>query len=129
MSKPCLVLCLVLQKICLVILNNSLPPSLFSECGDNTYGWRCQQTCGNCSNGEPCHHVNGTCPFGCDAGVYGKKCDIGSTISLSNVTFETTVVSFSITVKYFFDSLYWTWKKTTSSSLSTSNWHKKMKLE
>ena len=99
MSKPCLVLCLVLQKICLVILNNSLPPSLFSECGDNTYGWRCQQTCGNCSNGEPCHHVNGTCPFGCDAGVYGKKCDIGSTISLSNVTFETTVVSFLITVK------------------------------
>ena len=71
MSTTCLVLCLVLKTICLVTLN-SFPP--FLECADNTYGRRCQQTCGNCSNGEQCHHVNGTCPSGCDAGAYGVKC-------------------------------------------------------
>ena len=25
--------------------------------------------------------MNGSCPSGCDAGAYGDKCDIGSTIS------------------------------------------------
>ena len=34
--------------------------------------------CGNCSNGEPFHHVEGTCPNGCDAGMYGDKCDLGN---------------------------------------------------
>ena len=57
----------------------------FKECGENTYGAECKQSCGNCSNGEPCHHVNGSCPSGCDAGAYGDKCDIGSTISISNI--------------------------------------------
>ena len=50
---------------------------LFTECGKNTYGVECKETCGNCSNGEPCHHVDGTCPHGCDAGMYGEKCDLG----------------------------------------------------
>ena len=34
--------------------------------------------CGNCSNGKPCHHVDGTCPNGCDAGMYSEKCDLGN---------------------------------------------------
>ena len=34
--------------------------------------------CGNCSNGEQCHHVDGTCPHWCDAGMYGDKCDKGN---------------------------------------------------
>ena len=54
---------------------------VIKECGENTYGAECKQSCGNCSNREPCHHVNGSCPSGCDAGAYGDKCDIGSTIS------------------------------------------------
>ena len=33
--------------------------------------------CGNCSNGEPCYHVDGTCPNGCEAGMYGDRCDLG----------------------------------------------------
>ena len=53
---------------------------LIIECVDKTYGAECKQACGNCRNGEPCHHVNGSCLFGCDAGVYGDKCDTGSTI-------------------------------------------------
>ena len=64
----------------IVVLN-----SIFKECGENTYGAECKQSCGNCSNGEQCHHVNGSCPSGCDAGVYGDKCDIGSTIIISNI--------------------------------------------
>ena len=47
------------------------------ECSENTYGVGCAESCGNCTNGEQCHHVNGNCPFGCDAGVYGIKCDQG----------------------------------------------------
>ncbi|XP_078328585.1 uncharacterized protein LOC111112273 isoform X2 [Crassostrea virginica] len=44
------------------------------ECGENTYGAECKQSCGRCSNGEPCHHVDGSCPSGCNAGAYGVKC-------------------------------------------------------
>ena len=66
---------------------------MVSECGDNSYGLGCRRTCGNCRNEDTCNEVDGTCPSGWNAGVYGKKCDIGSTISLSNVTFEATVVN------------------------------------
>ena len=78
---------------------------LFSDCGNKTYGWGCQKTCGNCSNGEPCHQVTGSCPSGCEAGVFGKKCDIGSTISLSNVTYEALVVDL-FTVKSLLNDFY-----------------------
>lgn len=47
----------------------------FTECSDGTYGQGCINTCGNCSNGDRCNHVNGSCPNGCDAGVFGDKCD------------------------------------------------------
>lgn len=35
------------------------------------------KVCSNCRDGEPCNHVNGSCPNGCDRGTYGDKCDIG----------------------------------------------------
>ena len=40
----------------------------------------CKELCGNCSNGDPCHHVDGTCTNGCDTGIYGDKCDKGNAI-------------------------------------------------
>ena len=43
---------------------------------------KCKESCGNCSNGEPCHHVDGSCPSGCDVGVYGKTCDEGIVLAL-----------------------------------------------
>ena len=49
----------------------------YKECSEDTYGGGGKESCGNCSNREQCHHVNGNCPFGCDAGVYGIKCDQG----------------------------------------------------
>uniref|UniRef100_K1PKS9 protein-tyrosine-phosphatase n=1 Tax=Magallana gigas TaxID=29159 RepID=K1PKS9_MAGGI len=46
-----------------------------SECVDNKYGLECDSTCGKCLNSVKCNHVNGNCSNGCDAGVYGDKCD------------------------------------------------------
>ena len=37
----------------------------------------CDQTCGNCSYGQKCSRVNGSCLNGCAVGVYGDKCDNG----------------------------------------------------
>ena len=37
----------------------------------------CDQNCGNCSYGQKCSHVNGSCLNGCAVGVYGDKCDNG----------------------------------------------------
>ncbi|XP_056002273.1 protein draper-like isoform X3 [Ostrea edulis] len=45
-------------------------------CDKQAYGLGCSSSCGNCSDGEPCHYQNGTCPRGCNAGVYGEKCQI-----------------------------------------------------
>ncbi|XP_078330537.1 uncharacterized protein LOC144624551 [Crassostrea virginica] len=44
-------------------------------CNIYTYGSDCIH-CGNCSGGVQCNHVTGTCPNGCDAGIYGDKCDL-----------------------------------------------------
>ena len=53
--------------------------------------------CGNCRNGEPCHHVDGTCPHGCDAGMYGDKCDLGNmSIKFSNDIFYIKFVIFKL---------------------------------
>ena len=46
-------------------------------CNVYTYGSDCTN-CGNCSDGVQCNHVTGTCPNGCDAGIYGDKCDLGN---------------------------------------------------
>ncbi|XP_078309456.1 uncharacterized protein LOC144617882 [Crassostrea virginica] len=46
------------------------------ECDGHTYGLGCKQSCGKCSGGVQCDHVTGSCPNGCDAGMYGDKCDI-----------------------------------------------------
>ena len=46
-------------------------------CHVYTYGPDCIY-CGNCSGGVQCNHVTGTCPKGCDSGIYGEKCDLGN---------------------------------------------------
>ena len=46
-------------------------------CNVYTFGSDCKH-CGNCSDGVQCNHVTGTCPNGCDAGIYGDKCDLGN---------------------------------------------------
>ena len=49
-------------------------------CSAQTYGERCSQTCGNCSNGETCNHVNGTCLHGCNEGAEGGECQKGKCV-------------------------------------------------
>ena len=46
-------------------------------CNVYTYGSDCKHS-GNCSGSVQCIHVTGTCPNGCDAGIYGYKCDLGN---------------------------------------------------
>ena len=48
-------------------------------CDVYTYGVDCKK-CGNCSGGVQCDHETGSCPKGCDAGLYGDKCDFGKVI-------------------------------------------------
>jgi hypothetical protein len=38
------------------------------------YGQHCGYYCGVCLKSEQCHHVNGTCLKGCDAGYTGMLC-------------------------------------------------------
>ncbi|XP_062605893.1 multiple epidermal growth factor-like domains protein 10 isoform X2 [Saccostrea cucullata] len=45
------------------------------ECDNNRYGLECNMTCGNCTKGEQCDHVNGSCPNKYDAGARGEKGD------------------------------------------------------
>lgn len=40
----------------------------------------CKQMCGRCYGNEQCHHVKGTCPNGCDAGVYEPYCKTGELV-------------------------------------------------
>ena len=40
----------------------------------------CKQTCGSCYGGKQCDHVNGSCTNGCEAGLFGEKCDEGWTM-------------------------------------------------
>ena len=56
---------------------------LFStECDGNKFGQNCEEECGECVNGEQCHHINGTCPSGCKRGFQGLHCNQGKTFTL-----------------------------------------------
>ena len=50
---------------------------IISECVNNTYGLDCTETCGNCLGSMPCHHINGSCVYGCAPGFTGDKCAQG----------------------------------------------------
>nr|XP_022310810.1 secretory phospholipase A2 receptor-like isoform X2 [Crassostrea virginica] len=44
------------------------------KCSDGSYGKECQDTCGYCADQDVCHHTNGSCPNGCEAGYQGILC-------------------------------------------------------
>ncbi|XP_056002335.1 multiple epidermal growth factor-like domains protein 10 [Ostrea edulis] len=66
--------CDVITGRCLGCTPGYQGPDCNQECDVQTYGSECSLPCGNCSDGGVCHHVSGTCPRGCDEGVYGEKC-------------------------------------------------------
>ena len=55
-----------------------------TECAGHTYGLKCKQSCGKCSDGVQCDHVTGRCPNGCDVGMYGDRCNLGTVICILN---------------------------------------------
>lgn len=75
-------------------------------CAENYFGWKCQQQCGNCKNGDVCNHVTGICPTGCAEGWIGSRCNIGKTtcivksqfrsFDMSNVSLKDKLFSFSL---------------------------------
>ncbi|XP_056003593.1 multiple epidermal growth factor-like domains protein 6 [Ostrea edulis] len=46
----------------------------YVSCSPQYYGELCKETCGSCSDGMTCNHVDGTCTNGCDVGFYGEEC-------------------------------------------------------
>ena len=44
------------------------------ECDEGYFGTECSQVCGWCKNTVDCHHLNGTCLTGCEAGYIGDMC-------------------------------------------------------
>ncbi|XP_078328908.1 uncharacterized protein LOC111115917 isoform X2 [Crassostrea virginica] len=50
-------------------------PMCEEVCPEGLYGKRCSFRCGSCLNEEPCHHINGSCLFGCSPGWKGDYCD------------------------------------------------------
>ena len=46
-------------------------------CDPGKYGYRCNDTCGQCRDKGMCFHTNGSCLSGCDTGYYGDLCKTG----------------------------------------------------
>lgn len=55
-----------------------------TECKAGEFGQNCTESCGNCVQNEACHHVNGSCLNGCDAGYEGTNCTQGKSIQTGN---------------------------------------------
>lgn len=61
---------MVLIEIIILII---LP--LCIECPSQRFGLDCKERCsGHCINNEPCDHVRGVCPSGCQDGYFGTLC-------------------------------------------------------
>lgn len=49
---------------------------LKSVCADGQFGMNCSNHCtGHCENNEPCDHVSGVCPGGCQDGFTDQYCN------------------------------------------------------
>ncbi|XP_056003602.1 multiple epidermal growth factor-like domains protein 10 [Ostrea edulis] len=46
----------------------------YIECDGEKYGLGCIHDCGSCLDNKQCHHINGSCLQGCDAGFQGELC-------------------------------------------------------
>lgn len=50
--------------------------ALVSECAPGHFGMKCSNLCsGHCKNNEPCDHVSGVCPSGCQNGFMEEYCN------------------------------------------------------
>lgn len=52
------------------------------ECVRGHFGMDCRELCGgHCESNEPCDHVSGVCPDGCQGGYMEKYCNICKKLS------------------------------------------------
>nr|XP_022312210.1 uncharacterized protein LOC111117395 [Crassostrea virginica]XP_022312211.1 uncharacterized protein LOC111117395 [Crassostrea virginica] len=68
--------CDVITGHCLGCVPGYVGPICSQVCPKQMYGQSCSLPCGNCSKGETCHHVNGTCLYGCNVGAQGEDCKL-----------------------------------------------------
>ena len=83
---------------------------IFTACDNNSYGVGCKELCGNCSNRKPCHHVDGSCQFGCDVGVFGLKCNTGIALIMVSRLKKYTGISYCCQIhcqKYLGQHISW----------------------
>ncbi|XP_061194960.1 multiple epidermal growth factor-like domains protein 11 [Saccostrea echinata] len=55
------------------LMDTKTPP----ECDNGSYRYNCLENCGACLGYKQCHHINGSCLEGCDAGYEGELCTTG----------------------------------------------------
>lgn len=60
------------------------------ECKSHYFGLDCKERCSShCKNNEPCDHISGECPGGCQDGYMEEYCNSCKKPSLSLMTFYT----------------------------------------
>lgn len=83
--------CLYAKKIILLFTWINVYISFTTVCDKNMFGKGCAKRCGHCRNDTHCHHVNGSCLNGCEAGYKGNHCIDG--IYLISKTSKTIKIS------------------------------------
>uniref|UniRef100_A0A8W8P2L6 EGF-like domain-containing protein n=1 Tax=Magallana gigas TaxID=29159 RepID=A0A8W8P2L6_MAGGI len=76
--------CNIVDGTCPGCNNGYRGPTCDEKCSDGTYGLECGYVCGNCSDADWCNHVYGSCPNGCDVGVFGDTCDRDCSMKCGN---------------------------------------------
>lgn len=75
--------------------------TLFEACNQKTYGENCSRPCGQCLGSEQCHHINGTCTYGCVRSYQGLLCTGGFLCIRFNVRYVCFSVFESVHEMYF----------------------------
>lgn len=63
-----------------------------SECANGQFGINCSNHCsGHCENNDPCDHVSGVCPIGCEDGYLDEFCNSCKKLNFlySNMAYNT----------------------------------------
>lgn len=76
--QPKILILKALHYITLIYKLHYIVFNCITVCQNNTFGSGCSENCGHCLRGLQCHHVTGSCNFGCAPGYYGSQCKTGN---------------------------------------------------
>lgn len=66
----------ILKLVQLITTSDVTSGLFYIECSLGHFGLDCRNRCSShCTNGEPCNHISGSCPNGCQDGFVGTKCN------------------------------------------------------